>query len=168
MSSSKLPWVDCYIGIGGNLGDSVALFQQAISSLEKVESIKVIKVSSYYRSSPMGPQDQDNYLNAVIKVSTCLPPLLLLEECQAIEQVCERVRKAERWGPRTLDLDLLLYDNKGFDHPRLKVPHYGLLERNFVIYPLLELAPNIRLPDGRKVSELTQHLSDQGLWKLDR
>jgi len=114
----------------------------------------------------MGPQDQPDYINAVVKIDTQLTPLELLDELQKIELSQGRVRKENRWGPRTLDLDILLYGNKVIDNARLTIPHYGMKEREFVLYPLLELDNELRLPDGKALSQLTAYCNKNGLIRI--
>ncbi len=111
----------------------------------------------------MGPQNQPDYINAVVAIKTNLTPLELLDCTQAIEQEQGRVRKDERWGPRTLDLDIVLYGNEVINSERLIVPHYGMREREFVLYPLAEIAPSLQLPDGTEVSELLEQVDRNGL-----
>lgn len=128
-----------YIGLGSNLdgdwGDREAILQQAVQA---IAALGEIKVSKLYASPPMGPQDQPDYLNAVVKLATDLAPLDLLDVLQNIEQQSGRVR-LRHWGERTLDLDLLLYDHIEMQHPRLNIPHVGLRERDFVILPLFDV-----------------------------
>ena len=125
-------------------------------------------VSSLYLSDPLGPPDQPRYNNAVAALDTSLSPLKLLDALQAIEQAHGRERKAERWGPRTLDLDILLFGDRQIDEPRLTVPHYHLHARAFVLYPLAELAPkDLRLADGRELSELLVACPFTGIERLD-
>lgn len=130
----------CYIGLGSNLntdwGDSRAILANAVVELAKLGDIRV---SRLYASPPMGPQDQPDYLNAVVAVKTILEPLALLDALQRIENESGRVR-VRHWGERTLDLDLLLYADQHIQHPRLTVPHAGLLQRDFVILPLMDVA----------------------------
>ncbi|KIT56593.1 2-amino-4-hydroxy-6-hydroxymethyldihydropteridine pyrophosphokinase, partial [Vibrio parahaemolyticus 901128] len=109
------------------------------------------------------PQNQPDYINAVVAIKTNLTPLELLDCTQAIEQEQGRVRKDERWGPRTLDLDIVLYGNEVINSERLIVPHYGMREREFVLYPLAEIAPSLQLPDGTEVSELLEQVDKNGL-----
>ncbi|NVJ59551.1 MAG: 2-amino-4-hydroxy-6-hydroxymethyldihydropteridine diphosphokinase [Gammaproteobacteria bacterium] len=155
-----------YIGLGSNLGNSEQHLLLAFEALEKLSLTLSFKRSSLYRSAPMGPQDQNDYLNAVAEFKCDLPPIELLDQLQSIEQQHDRKRQGERWGPRTLDLDLLLYGNKAIDLPRLKVPHYGLKERNFVLLPLFELAPNLELPDGTGVAQLLENIGQHGIEKI--
>ena len=111
----------------------------------------------------MGPQDQPDYINAVAKIHTELSPLALLDCTQAIEQNQGRERKEERWGPRSLDLDIVLYGNEVIDSERLTIPHYGMKVREFVLYPLFEIAPQLQLPDGTELLALLQQVSRNGL-----
>lgn len=111
----------------------------------------------------MGPQNQPDYINAVVSINTSLTPIELLNCTQAIEQEQGRVRKDERWGPRTLDLDIVLYGNEVINSERLIVPHYGMKEREFVLYPLAEIAPSLQLPDGTEVSKLLEQVDRNGL-----
>lgn len=113
--------------------------KSALTALTAIPVSSLVAASSLYRSEPMGPQDQADYINAVACLRTGLEPLHLLDQLQAIEQTHGRQRTGERWGPRTLDLDLLMYGFETIDEPRLKVPHYGMAERPFVLLPLREV-----------------------------
>lgn len=132
----------CYIGLGSNLanatGDSIAILRQAVHQLSQVGYVQVSKL---YHTPPMGPQDQPDYWNAVVALNTTLSPLALLDYLQVCEQKAGRVR-LRHWGERTLDLDLLIYGMQKIQHARLNVPHIGMLERDFVLLPLLDLSPN--------------------------
>ncbi|MDN3717142.1 2-amino-4-hydroxy-6-hydroxymethyldihydropteridine diphosphokinase [Vibrio breoganii] len=160
--------INAYIAVGSNLGDPVAQAKQAIESLRDLPRSRVIQASSLYSSTPMGPQNQPDYINAVVKIETELQPLELLDNTQKIENEQGRVRKEERWGPRTLDLDIILYGDETIDQPRLVVPHYGMREREFVLYPLLEIEPNLILPDGSALSQLIESVDRNGLQVWDR
>lgn len=138
-----------YIGLGSNLGDSLEIMAQAVN---KLSTLGQIKVSQLYQSSPMGPQDQPNFYNAVVQLETDLEPLALLDELQRFENESGRVR-LRRWGERTLDLDLLLYAEKNIINERLTVPHIGILERDFVLIPLLDLDPQLQV-DGKLLRDL--------------
>jgi 2-amino-4-hydroxy-6-hydroxymethyldihydropteridine diphosphokinase len=155
----------CYIGLGSNLNQPKAQLVKAREQLAKLGQI--VASSSIYQTKPMGDIEQDDYLNAVIAIETKLCALELLNELQAIEHQQQRIRDI-RWGPRTIDCDIILYDNQTIDHPRLIVPHYGLRERNFVLYPLLEIAPDALLPDGTTIKQLAQSCSSQGIIKIDQ
>ncbi|MEN8417652.1 2-amino-4-hydroxy-6-hydroxymethyldihydropteridine diphosphokinase [Acinetobacter radioresistens] len=138
-----------YIGLGSNLGDSRQILTQAVSRLS---TLGPVKVSRLYQSPPMGPQDQPHYYNAVVQLETMLEPLPLLDQLQAFEQEAGRVR-LRRWGERTLDLDLLLYGQQSIQHERLNVPHIGLLERDFVVIPLLDLDASLSV-NGQLLQQL--------------
>lgn len=142
--------ITTYIGMGSNLGDSRQLLQQAVRQLQ---TLGQVQVSRLYQSPPMGPQDQPHYLNAVVQLKTDLDPLILLDVLQQFEHDAGRVR-LRRWGERTLDLDLLLYADQNIHHERLTVPHIGLLERDFVVIPLLDLDPTL-VVKGQKLKDLT-------------
>ncbi|WP_144393100.1 2-amino-4-hydroxy-6-hydroxymethyldihydropteridine diphosphokinase [Pleionea sediminis] len=158
--------INAFIGVGSNLDNPVQHVIQAQQDLNNILKSQVVQSSSLYRSAPMGPQDQNDYINAVVKISTALTPLELLTALQQIENQHGRVRQGERWGPRTLDLDLLLYGNKSIDLPQLKVPHYGMKERNFVLLPLFEIAKNQELPDGTRLIEYVNTIDQSGIEKL--
>ena len=155
-----------YIGIGSNLGDPVGQIQQAISELQQLPKAQLVQVSSLYGSKPMGPQDQPDYVNAVAQLDTELKPLELLDALQQLEQDHQRIRQ-RHWGPRTLDLDVLLYDQQSIQDSRLTVPHAGLSERNFVLYPLAEISPQLSLPDGTSLQQLLDNCPLADLIKLN-
>ncbi len=152
-----------YIGIGSNLADPLLQVSQAIQALSELRETRLVRLSSLYKSAPMGPQDQPDYINAVVKLETKLSPLELLDSTQNIEQQHGRVRKAERWGPRTLDLDILLFDNITIQSERLTVPHYGMKVREFVLYPLAEIEPDFIFPDGDRLQDLLMNVDRNGL-----
>ncbi len=133
--------VTTYIGLGSNLGDSRQILSEAIA---KLKTIGEVKVSKLYQSPPMGPQDQPNYLNAVAQLKTELLPLDLLDHLQRFEQEAGRVR-LRHWGERTLDLDLLIYSDEKIQNERLTVPHVGLMQRDFVVIPLLDLDADLHI-----------------------
>ncbi|XKF15937.1 2-amino-4-hydroxy-6-hydroxymethyldihydropteridine diphosphokinase [Halomonas sp. BLK-85] len=133
-----------YIGLGSNLDQPVEQVRQAIDELNQLPLTHRVSTSPLYCSSPIGPQDQDDFINAVAAVDTQLSPLALLDQLQALEQRHRRQRE-RRWGPRTLDLDLLLFDQLDLDHPRLRLPHPEIHVRRFVLYPLKDIAPQLSL-----------------------
>ncbi|AJB49379.1 2-amino-4-hydroxy-6-hydroxymethyldihydropteridine diphosphokinase [Acinetobacter nosocomialis] len=135
--------VTTYIGLGSNLGDSRQILSEAIA---KLKTIGEVKVSKLYQSPPMGPQDQPNYLNAVAQLKTELLPLDLLDHLQRFEQEAGRVR-LRHWGERTLDLDLLIYGDEKIQNERLTVPHVGIMQRDFVVIPLLDLDADLHIND---------------------
>jgi len=156
-----------YIGLGSNLGDTKNYLQTALASLDAQQGLTLQTYSPFYGSKPHGPQDQPDYSNAVAKIACSLSPLDLLDKLQAIEHDNDRIRGKQRWEARTLDLDLLLYGMKVLETERLTVPHPRLQERPFVLYPLYDITPNLRFPNGEKLSDyITTHLPD-GLWILE-
>jgi len=155
-----------YIGLGSNLAAPLQQLRAALAALAALPQSRLCATSSFYASDPLGPADQPRYVNAVAALDTELDPLALLDALQAIELDQGRTRKAERWGPRTLDLDILLFGERQLDEPRLSVPHYHLHARPFVLYPLAELAPELRLPDGRRLAELLAACPFAGLERL--
>ncbi|WP_333002536.1 2-amino-4-hydroxy-6-hydroxymethyldihydropteridine diphosphokinase [Vibrio coralliilyticus] len=155
--------ITVFIAVGSNLADPVTQANDAIEALKQLPKSQFKQSSNLYSSTPMGPQDQPNYINAVVEITTELTPLELLDCTQAIEQEQGRVRKDERWGPRTLDLDIVLYGNEVMDSERLTVPHYGMKEREFVLYPLAEIAPNLTLPCGTRLEDLLKVVEQNGL-----
>jgi len=142
-----------WIGLGSNLDDPRAQVSTALQELAQLPESSLVTHSSLYRSDPVGPPGQPDYINAVAALDTQLSPETLLDALQAIEQAHQRVRKIH-WGPRTLDLDLLLYGNETIATPRLSVPHPFMTQRNFVLWPLAEIAPELILPDGRSLQAL--------------
>ena len=158
--------VTAYIGLGSNLSDPRVQVSNAAKEIGKISASNVIALSALYLSKPMGPQDQNDYINAVIAIETSLSALELLDALQAIENSAGRVRKDNRWGARILDCDILLYGNESIENERLTVPHYGLKLREFVLLPLTEIAPSLHLPDGSSISILASEISDNGIIKL--
>lgn len=155
-----------YIGLGSNLATPLEQLRSALAALAALPHTALVAQSSFYASDPLGPADQPRYVNAVAALATELSPLALLDALQTIELEQGRTRKAERWGPRTLDLDILLFGQRQLDEPRLTVPHYHMHARAFVLYPLAEIAPDLRLPDGRVLSELIAACPFEGLERL--
>jgi 2-amino-4-hydroxy-6-hydroxymethyldihydropteridine diphosphokinase len=141
-----------HLALGSNLGDRLSNLREAVRRLREQPGIDVMAASRVYETAPVGPPQPD-YLNAVIEVSTTLAPRELLEAALAVEAAMGRVR-AERWGPRVIDLDVLSYDRREVHEEGLDVPHPGMHERGFVMVPLLELDPNPLLPGGRSVAAL--------------
>ena len=137
-----------YIAIGSNLASPLEQVNAAIRALADIPDSRVVSVSSLYRTPPLGPQDQPDYLNAAVALETSLAPEALLDHTQRIELQQGRVRKAERWGPRTLDLDIMLFGNEVINTERLTVPHYDMKNRGFMLWPLFEIAPQLHFPDG--------------------
>jgi 2-amino-4-hydroxy-6-hydroxymethyldihydropteridine diphosphokinase len=153
-----------YIGLGSNLADPAEQLRDAIKAMARLPQSSLSGVSSFYVSDSL-LAGQPRYTNAVAAIDTSLPPLTLLDALQAIENDQGRER-LERWGPRTLDLDILLFGNRLIDEPRLKVPHYQMQERTFVLYPLAELAPGLTFADGRRLDDLLAGCPFEGLERL--
>lgn len=151
-----------YIGLGSNLDDPLAQLCRARLALAGLPSSHLRASSPIYRSAPMGPDDQPDYLNAVVALETALDPQQLLHALQAIEQDQGRVRR-RHWGERTLDLDILLYGAERIDDPALTVPHPGIGVREFVLYPLADLAPDLDIPGQGPVQALRDRVETHGL-----
>jgi 2-amino-4-hydroxy-6-hydroxymethyldihydropteridine diphosphokinase len=141
-----------YLALGSNLGDRLATLQRAVDLLDARSGIDVVRSSRVYETEPVGPP-QPPYLNAVVEVRTELEPRQLLKECLAIEDELGRVR-AERWGPRTIDIDVLTFDAREVSEPDLVVPHPRMHERAFVLIPLSDLTAEPSLPDGRRLQDV--------------
>ncbi|EIE3540524.1 2-amino-4-hydroxy-6-hydroxymethyldihydropteridine diphosphokinase [Escherichia coli] len=143
-----------YIAIGSNLASPLEQVNAALKALGDIPESRILVVSSFYRTPPLGPQDQPDYLNAAVALKTTLAPEELLNHTQRIELQQGRVRKAERWGPRTLDLDIMLFGNEVINTERLTVPHYDMKNRGFMLWPLFEIAPELVFPDGTILENL--------------
>nr|WP_318379135.1 2-amino-4-hydroxy-6-hydroxymethyldihydropteridine diphosphokinase [uncultured Enterobacter sp.] len=137
-----------YIAIGSNLASPLEQVNAAITALGEIPHSQIVARSAFYRTPPLGPQDQPDYLNAAVALDTTLDAEALLDHTQRIELAQGRVRKAERWGPRTLDLDIMLFGDEVINTPRLTVPHYDMHNRGFMLWPLFEIAPEVLFPDG--------------------
>lgn len=155
-----------FVGLGSNLDDPVRQVRAALEALAALERTELAGRSHLYRSAPMGPPDQPDYINAVAHLRTRLAPETLLDALQAIEARAGRDRSGARWGPRTLDLDILLYGDRRIDTARLQVPHPGIAERNFVLYPLAELAPDLDIPGLGPLPALLAGCPPEGLERL--
>lgn len=153
-----------YIGLGSNLADPAEQLRNALKALAQLPDSQVTGVSSFYVSDSLLP-GQPRFTNAVAALDTALAPLALLDALQSIELDQGRERH-ERWGPRTLDLDILLFGNRLIDEPRLKVPHYHMQARPFVLYPLAELTPQLTLADGRELNQMLHDCPFVGLERL--
>ena len=154
--------VTAYVSVGSNLGDRWGFLRHARERLGVEPGIARLRISPVYQSTAVGPGVQPEYLNAVLELRTSLPPHALFAALQSIERDAGRER-IERWGPRTLDLDLLTHGEASQDDAHLTLPHPRLATRNFVVYPLYDLAPALVLPDGTSVAELRERLSPEGL-----
>ncbi|MGB5353501.1 MAG: 2-amino-4-hydroxy-6-hydroxymethyldihydropteridine diphosphokinase [Woeseia sp.] len=159
MKRARPHWWPAYIGLGSNLDDPVAQIDKAFAALDTLKHSQLLLRSPKYGSAPLGPQDQPDYVNAVAGILTTLSPEELLAQLQAIEKQQGRVRSGERWGARTLDLDLLVYGSEVIDSPNLQVPHPRIAERNFVLLPLNDIAPELRIPGYATVARLAAAIS---------
>lgn len=147
-----------YIALGSNLNEPVAQLDAAVLAISQLSQSQLLHISPYYGSKPMGPQDQPDYVNAVLSIETQLEPLVLLDELQRIENEQGRIR-LRRWGERTLDLDMLLYGKLEMQSERLTLPHYDLQNREFVVVPLFDIAPELVLPNGSAVKNLRENFN---------
>lgn len=159
--------VTAYVGLGANLQDPASQVRRALDELASIPLSRVLSRSPLYKSPPLGPAGQPDYVNAVAALETALAPLALLEELRAIEVRHGRQRDGTRWGPRTLDLDVLLYGDLQQSTPELTLPHPGLHERAFVLYPLSDVAPELMVPGRGSVRELRGRLGAARIERLE-
>ena len=155
-----------YIGLGSNMKSPSEQILKALHVIHNHAQISIQKCSHLYSSAPMGPQDQPDYVNAVCKITTSLSPIELLDALQEIEQLHGRERKGDKWGPRTLDLDILLFNNLSMSNERLTLPHYGMSDREFVLVPLFEIAPDMNMQNGKSLAAWVADCSLSGLKRL--
>lgn len=157
--------VRAFVGLGSNLDDPAAHLERALTALAAVPGVVLCKVSSIYRTPPWGETDQPDFLNAVASIDTTLAPQALLDELRRIEAAAGR-RREHRWGPRTLDLDLLLYGETTLDTAQLQLPHPRMHERAFVLAPLAELAPELVLGEHGTVVDVLARVGSVGVQRL--
>lgn len=162
MEQGSAVWVPAYVGIGSNMGDSTARVRNAFDALAGLPRTRLIARSRLYRTRPFGPVPQGDFINAVAGLLTQLDAHALLEGLRGIEQSAGRVR-SERWGPRTLDLDLLVFGAERVQTEQLTVPHPGIAERGFVLAPLHDVAPALDVPGAGRVEVLLRQLADDGI-----
>ncbi|ECC7019895.1 2-amino-4-hydroxy-6-hydroxymethyldihydropteridine diphosphokinase, partial [Salmonella enterica] len=136
------------IALGSNQASPLEQVNAALKAIAGIPDSRIVAVSSFYRTPPLGPQNQPDYLNAAVALDTALTAEDLLNHTQRIELQQGRIRKAERWGPRTLDLDIMLFGDEVINTQRLTVPHYDMKNRGFMLWPLFEIAPDLIFPDG--------------------
>ena len=149
-----------WLAIGSNLASPLQQVNAALDALAQIPDTRILAVSAFYRTPPLGPQDQPDYLNAAVALETALEPEALLDHTQRIELQQGRVRKDERWGPRTLDLDIMLFGDRVITTPRLTVPHYDMKNRGFMLWPLFEIAPDLSFPEGEALKAVLQRLGE--------
>lgn len=152
-----------YLALGSNLADPLHQVQSALNALAAIPDTTLVATSSLYRTPPYGPPDQPDFLNAAVALETALAAETLLDHTQRIELEQGRVRKAHRWGPRTLDLDIMLFGEQTLSTPRLTVPHYDMHNRAFMLLPLLEIAPDLTLPNGTRIADLLATLDSSSI-----
>lgn len=158
--------IETFIGLGSNLQDPRTQVICALGELAQIPKSSLLTHSSLYISKPMGQPNQSNYVNAIAKLSTKLEPHILLDRLQEIEHLHRRERGLERWGPRTLDLDIILFGVEKISTDRLQVPHPGLAEREFVLIPLQEIQPDLIIPDRGELCNLIDQLPDYQMTKI--
>jgi 2-amino-4-hydroxy-6-hydroxymethyldihydropteridine diphosphokinase len=153
-----------YIGLGSNLADPAAQVRQAMADLAGLPETELLARSALYRTAPVGPANQPDYVNAVVRLETRLSPRGLLEALQAIERAHGRQRDGSRWGPRTLDLDILLYGDECLAEPGLQIPHPEMGNRAFVLVPLADVAPRgLRVPGVGPLADLIERCPREGV-----
>jgi 2-amino-4-hydroxy-6-hydroxymethyldihydropteridine diphosphokinase len=161
-------WHPAYVGLGSNLDEPAMQIRRALAAMAGLPRTQVRLHSSLYGSKPMGVVPQPDYVNAVAGLLTQLEATELFGELRSLERDLGHIRTAQRWGPRRIDLDLLLYGQLRLEGPELQLPHPGLALRNFVLYPLRELAPELQVPGCGRIAELAARVSPEGIWRLAR
>ena len=159
--------MQAWLGLGANLQHPVMQVNEALSRLDRADGIEVCQVSSFYRTPPWGDEQQDDFINAVVRVETRLDPLSLLHSLQSIENAMGRQRSGRQWGPRIIDIDLLLFGDQVVNSAELHVPHPRIHERAFVLLPFAELDAGIEIPGQGKVGALLSQLDCSGIFRLD-
>ncbi|MEW5288971.1 MULTISPECIES: 2-amino-4-hydroxy-6-hydroxymethyldihydropteridine diphosphokinase [Erwinia] len=152
-----------WLALGSNLADPLHQVQAALDALAALPQTRLITTSSFWRTPPYGPADQPDYLNAAVALDSELTPEALLDHTQRIELEQGRVRKEHRFGPRTLDLDIMLFGSLTLNTPRLIVPHYDMHNRAFMLVPLVEIAPDITFPDGTRAADILAGLDSSAI-----
>jgi 2-amino-4-hydroxy-6-hydroxymethyldihydropteridine diphosphokinase len=159
-------WQPAYVGLGSNLSDPEHQVLMGLKELQRIAGTRVVLTSPLYVSRPFGPVAQPDFVNGVAALLTQLPSSQLLDELRRIEAAFGRPEQRQRWGPRVIDLDLLAYGRERSSDARLTLPHPGIVERNFVLYPLADIAPDLELPGLGRVTELKGRLTSAGLTVL--
>lgn len=166
MNGGRQVPVSAYIGLGSNLDDPIRQIDDAFKLLDTLPKSDLVARSSMYQSAPYGPVEQPDFINAVAGMRTMLPAVSLLELLQAIERTQGRAREHERWGPRVIDLDLLVFGNQEITDTVLTVPHPGIAERNFVLLPLREIAPNLLIPGLGSLSDIVVDVDEPRIERI--
>ena len=156
-----------WLGLGSNLQQPEAQLREALSKLNAVGGVEILKKSSFYNTPPWGDERQDDFINAVVQIETSLDPISLLRELQSVENAMGRRRDVRRWGPRLIDIDLLLYGDQQYRSDELEVPHPHLHERAFVLVPLSELDAGLEIPGRGGIGKLLQKLDCSGISRLN-
>jgi 2-amino-4-hydroxy-6-hydroxymethyldihydropteridine diphosphokinase len=159
-------WRPAYIGLGSNLSEPATQVRQAMQRLALLPQTRLVAVSRLYGSRPMGPVSQPDFVNAVAGVLTQLTALELLRALRNQEGEAGRPAVREHWGPRVIDLDVLVFGSEQSSGPELLLPHPGVVDRNFVLYPLADIAPDLEVPGHGRVRELLAAVSADGVWPL--
>jgi 2-amino-4-hydroxy-6-hydroxymethyldihydropteridine diphosphokinase len=160
-------WYPAYVGLGSNLDEPALQVRRALTALAGLPRTRVLRSSNLYRSTPMGPVAQPDFVNAVAGLLTQMEASRFFGALRALERELGRLPPRERWGPRRIDLDLLLFAQVRQEGPELQLPHPGIVNRNFVLYPLAEVAPELPVPGYGRVAELAARVSSHGIWRLD-
>jgi 2-amino-4-hydroxy-6-hydroxymethyldihydropteridine diphosphokinase len=160
-------WHPAYVGLGSNLDGPAGQVRKALAALAEIPATRLVRHSSLYRSRPMGPVAQPDFVNAAAGLLTQLEVEEFFAQLRSLERRLGRAAPRERWGPRSIDLDLLLFGQLRLDQPQLQLPHPGIVKRNFVLYPLAEVAPELPVPGCGRVAELAARINPEGLWRLD-
>lgn len=156
-----------WLGLGSNLQNPVAQLKDALGRLGVAKGIRILKISSLYRTPPWGDEQQDDFINAVLQIETSLKPLALLRVLQSIENAMGRQRSGRRWGPRLIDIDLLLYGDQRLHSEELEIPHPRMHERAFVLMPLCELDTAVEVPGHGAAGDLLKQLDCSGIFCLN-
>jgi 2-amino-4-hydroxy-6-hydroxymethyldihydropteridine diphosphokinase len=165
--SAQILWRPAYVAVGSNLGSPAERVREAFGRLAGMPASRLLRESRLYLTKPMGPQDQPDFVNAAAGLLTRLPARELLDQLLAIERSMGRDRQ-ERWGPRVIDLDLVWMAGETIDEPGLTVPHPGVSSRNFVLYPLSDIAPTLMIPGHGRVSDLAARIGGVGISELEQ
>jgi len=160
-------WYPAYVGIGSNLDEPARQVRGALSALSGLPQTRLVSQSSLYRSKPLGPAAQPDFVNAVAALLTRLSAPELLRALRSLETALGREPPRVRWGPRRIDLDLLVFAGERSESAELTLPHPGIVQRNFVLYPLLQVAPGLNVPGCGRVAELAARVDPAGIWRLD-
>lgn len=155
-----------WLGLGSNLQQPAVQLREALKRLSGINGVEKLEASSFYRTPPWGDEHQDDFVNAVARIETSLEPVALLDELQAIENLMGRKRSGRRWGPRLIDIDLLLYGDRQLQLDGLEIPHPRMHERAFVLVPLAELDPKLEIPGRGAVEGFLQQIDCSGIKRL--